>query len=153
MARKVKYDFKPFSGRTMTKAAKGRARKEIKQFITTTVKADLAKGQSSVTGRRMPSLNKEYAKAQKGGNRTPNLKLEGDYQASFRVKKSPQGTNWMRFTTLQGQQPKADGHNNFTGKSKLPKRQSFPNRGNGEKFRAGIERGIEQIVKKHSKGE
>lgn len=42
------------------------------------------------------------------------------------------------------QAPKADGHNNFSGKSDLPRRQSLPDV--GEDFISAIQSGIEKIV-------
>lgn len=150
MARQVKYDFNPF--KLTGQSAAGLKNKQatlnkIAKFITNSVKDNNAGAKSSVKGQvKFAKLSTEYAKAQKGGNRTANLKLKGDYEKSLNTHKL-QG-NKLRTTFGEDQQGKADGHNNFSGNSPLPTRQSIPDAKDGQTWKRSMVDGMREIIRK-----
>lgn len=85
-------------------------------------------------------LNKEYAREQKGGNETPNLELDGDMLDAL-VSQNRRGSE-IEFGIFKSKQVgKADGHNNFSGDSKLPTRRFIPDEDEN------LKRDIEQKIK------
>ena len=148
--RKVKYDFNPFMG--LRGEDRKKAAKELKEYVRNALLEKMRSGVSPVSGQSgFKRLKKEYAEEKKGGNRLANLRLEGDLYQSLQVVDSPNGG--LRATVSSSEQGKADGHNNFTGKSSLPRRAFIPDVKQGEKFKADIERGIKEIVRKYKDGD
>lgn len=89
------------------------------------------------------SLNRTYAKNEKGGNATPNLELDGDLLDALEYKKGLGNT--IEVGIFDGSQTgKADGHNNHTGSSRLPERRFIP-LDDGD-FYSKITRGIDTII-------
>ena len=149
MARQVKYDFNPFKITGTDPIGikqKTSVLKEIADFIVKGVRIKTKTGNSPVSGLgKYKKLNKEYAAAQKGGNRTPNLRLKGDLMEglkSFTLK-----GNIMRLTVDQSDNSKADGHNNHSGNSSLPPRRFIPKAKDGQTFKKNIIDGIRRIIK------
>jgi hypothetical protein len=155
MAKKVKYDFKLtdfVKGIKFKSAAQKReVISDVKNFVLESVLNDVGEGKSPVTGRKFKLLSKDYSKSKKRGNRLPNLELKGDLLDSLKVVKRKRDV--LRLTVSQSQQPKADGHNNFTGKSKLPSRKFIPNIAKKESFRPAIKKDIIEIIKQGQDGE
>ncbi len=103
----------------------------------------VARGNSPVEGEgKFRRLNKTYATDQKGGNRTPNLDLEGDMLDSLTHEITGDGIKVGIFRTSEV--PKADGHNNFSGESKLPTRRFIPDA--SQDFKSSIKTGITRII-------
>ena len=77
-----------------------------------------------------------------------NLELSGDMLDSleFRVK----GTK-IEVGIWGSEADKADGHNNFSGDSKLPERKFIPNGSNGETFRPDIRQEVDSILEGYVK--
>jgi len=118
-------------------------KREVGEFVVEEILRSVSAGDSPVAGRnKFKRLNRDYADAEKGGNTTPNLELDGDMLDSLTFKNSTKGVQVGIFAASEV--PKADGHNNFSGKSKLPTRRFVPDK--SEKFDADIERGITAIV-------
>lgn len=146
--RKVKYDFDPFveagiSKRGLTDDQIQDVFDEVADFVLESVLNDVGEGVSPVTGKSFEQLSVKYAK-QEGKPRKPvTLELTGDLLDSVKVIKKD---NKIRLTVSEDQQPKADGHNNFTGKSKLPRRPFIPDEDKDEKLRPEIRRGIKDII-------
>lgn len=69
------------------------------------------------------------------------MEFEGDLLDSLTFEETSDG---IKIGWFGDQAPKADGHNNFSGKSSLPVRQTLPRV--GEQFRPSIHREIEKIV-------
>ncbi len=98
---------------------------EAGEYIVSEIKRSLAQGKSPVEGlKKFKILSKDYADDEKGGNRQPNLNLDGDMIASIDFKKTDTGIRVGIFDS--NEVDKADGHNNFSGKSKLPQRRFIP---------------------------
>lgn len=149
MATKVKYDFNPFGSNYANVKVSGDKRKEIledlKDFIKVRILEDVGEGISPVTGKQWAGLSKEYKKkkAKEAGNTKANLELFGEMLDSLDVIDFGNG---LRVTVSDDQMAKADGHNNFSGKSKLPERKFIPNAKAGEDFSKELKKEIIDIV-------
>jgi len=118
-------------------------KKEIGDYVVDEILEAVSRGSSPVNGLgSFKRLNKDYAKDQKGGNTTANLDLFGDMLDSLTFKNTAKGIEVGIFKSSEV--PKADGHNNFSGKSTLPLRRFIPK--DGEDFKKQIEDGIKDIV-------
>jgi len=156
MAKKVKFDFKPsdyIQGiRFKSARDKNRALADVSDFVLTKVLEDVGGSKSPVTGTKFKRLDREYAskKRKEVGHSRPNLEFDGDMLDSLRiVRRSSTG---LRLEVSSSEQnAKADGHNNHSGKSKLPARKFIPNSKAGEDFRPGIQKGIKAILRKATK--
>lgn len=118
------------------------AKEAVGDFLIQETMDRLASGKSPVKGERFKQLSKDYAIKQKGGDRTPNLYLEGDMQEALGYKVTKDGLVFG--IQDESQRDKADGHNNFSGKSALPRRRFIP--GEDQDFTNDIQRGIEDIL-------
>lgn len=149
MATKIKYDFNPFGRDYADTKVTGDKRSaildDLKDFIKTKILENVGEGRSPVTGDKWEGLSKEYKKRkqQEVGNSKANLELFGDMLDSLEVIEFGDG---LRVTVAEDQMDKADGHNNFSGKSKLPPRKFIPNAAAGEEFADDLKREIIDIV-------
>ena len=143
---KVEYVFDPFEiagiDDNLSKREKSKVLEEIAAYVHESVLSYIGDSKSPVSGRKFPLLDEEYANKEHGGNRVSHLELDGDLLDSIVVKKKG---NELILTVSQDQQGKADGHNNFTGKSKLPLRQFIPKE--DQNFVPEIRNGIKSIIK------
>lgn len=150
MATRVEYEFDPFDIVGMDRALVDPDRldevmHEIQNFVKESVLLDVAEQLSPVNGRNFPQLSPEYKhhKEDEGGTPVPNLELTGQLMSSVVVDMSG---DKLLLTVGDDQQGKADGHNNFSGDSKLPLRRFIPNANDGETFRPKIRDGIREII-------
>jgi hypothetical protein len=132
---KVEYLFDPFEGLELKGEAKKKALDEAADYLLSAILTDVGESRSPVSGREFPELNEEYAKKEHGGRRSAILELSGDMLGSLIVKRKG---DKILVTVPESEQGKADGHNNFSGKSKLKKRQFIPNPDKKEQFRPDI---------------
>jgi hypothetical protein len=88
----------------------------------------VADSKSPVDGSSFQALSKDYGdkKQTETGSRKPNLDLTGEMLNSLDYKIVG---DKLEIGVYGEDAPKADGHNNFSGKSKLPKRQFLPESG------------------------
>lgn len=117
-------------------------KEEVGQYVLDEILSRVGNGESPVSGERFKQLSKKYADKMKGGNRTPNLELEGDMLASLGYRRTSNGV--AVGIMEKSQRPKADGHNNFSGKSSLPQRRFIP--APDQNFKSDIESGIQDII-------
>jgi hypothetical protein len=146
--KKVVYEFDPFelAGVEPPKSsrAKRKAMKEMADFVLTSSLDYIADGSSPVAGGQWKrSLSKDYKKKKEamGGAGFANMELEGELldalDCTIKGDKLSYG--------VEGEQaPKADGHNNHSGKSSLPPRESIPKK--GQSFKQSIVRGLKHIA-------
>lgn len=89
------------------------------------------------------TLSKEYKKfkLEEVGSDQPNLDLTGEMLNSLEYK--VQGEK-LELGIFGEDAPKADGHNNFSGKSKLPQRRFLP--GEGQEFKSDIKRLVKETI-------
>lgn len=144
---KVRYEFNPFD--LIGKKVKGKNRKqalsEIASFVHESILRDVGSQVSPVYGKKFQKLNKDYRdfKRSEGGSGVPDLELSGEMLDSLKV--YVEGNRVI--TEITGEQaPKADGHNNHSGKSKLPLRRFIPKKEDGETFQPAINEGIKEIL-------
>lgn len=123
-----------------------KVREQVKQdvgdFLKEKILEKVSSGKSPVAGERFSPLDPAYAKKAHGGNRTPRLEDTGDMLDSLDYKITTKGIDLGIFGSGEGD--KADGHNNFSGKSQIPQRRFLPDE--GQDFQSDIQKGIEQIV-------
>lgn len=128
----------------------GSVRTKIKEDVADLIKSHIldsvAGSTSPVTGKPFEGLNKEYAKFKKafGLSGKPNLEFSGDMLSALDVRLTGSGVEVGIFDS--GQVGKADGHNNFSGKSSLPPRGFLPTE--GQSFKA-LDRDITEIINEY----
>lgn len=90
------------------------------------------------------ALSKDYKqkKIAEGLGGKANLTFEGDLIDSLTYKNTRDGLKIGWFTASEA--PKADGHANLSGKSKLPTRRLIP--AEGQKFKGDIQSEIEAMI-------
>lgn len=98
----------------------------IGQELIDSIKDHLKDGESPVEGYKFKELSEKYADKKKGGDRTPNLKLEGDLLESLSAEYEG---DTLVIGVSSSQEGKADGHNNFSGDSNLPTRRFLADSG------------------------
>lgn len=120
----------------------GEVSEEVGEFLLTQVLEDIAKGISSVSGRKWRGLSPKYkeVKAQETSAVKANLELSGDMldDLGWRLKNKRIEFGWFKD---KDQTIKAFNHN--TGDTN-PKRQSIPKP--AEKFRPGIRKEMDAII-------
>jgi hypothetical protein len=123
---------------------KAKAKKEVGDLIVNEILRSVEGGNSPVSGYgKFKKLNKDYAKEEKGGNRTANLDLEGDMLNAL-VSKNKTGSE-IEFGIFKAKEVgKADGHNNFSGDSTLPVRRFVPDE--DENLKRNIEKMIVETI-------
>lgn len=146
---KFKFEFDPFD---YAKVEKPKGRKlssildEVADLVKEAVLTDVGETRSSVTGRIWPGLQSKEYKAEKkaqGGSSRADLELTGSMLDALTVKRTRRGTLEL-FVDSEKEQGKVDGHNNFTGQSKLPERKFIP--ASDEDFRPGIRKKIKSLL-------
>lgn len=134
---KVEYKFDPFKitgidDEGLTKAQKKSILDDIADLVLTSVLDSVGSSKSPVSGHgSFKSLNKDYAEREHGGDTKCKLELSGSMLDGLKVKNLG---DELVLTVSEKQQPKADGHNNFSGESKLPLRRFIPKEDDGETF-------------------
>lgn len=128
----------------MPKDLSNDAKEQIGDLLVNEIKRYTYDGKSPVSGEgNWKKLNKKYANDNHKGDRTPRLRLDGDMMDSlgFEIKKNG---NLIVGILEQDQQKKADGHNNFTGSSELPRRRFIP--GPKQTFKKGIMSKVNEVI-------
>ena len=129
-----------------------RVMEDVKDYLFKETIRYVRKGFSPVSGHgQFKKLDPNYAKEEKGGNRTPNLSLEGDMFDEYDINHVG---NIIRVGYFMGKESdQADGHNQLTEKAKkwasksgMPLRRWIPSP--DETYSKGIMDGIERILEK-----
>lgn len=128
-------------------SSRSRVKKEIGDFIVTEILSQLQDGDSPVVGESFPTLNKQYAKDEKGGDRTPNLDLDGDMLNALTFKNTDDGIKVGIFKSSE--LGKADGHNKFSrsNNNRIPQRRFIPKP--SQSFDPEIRREVKRIIKEN----
>ena len=118
---------------------------QVGNFLLEQVLQTVGSKSSPIQGKDWPKLSKEYAKEKKaeGYDPVPNLEATGAMLGSLEFKMTPDGIKLGIFGDKE-EVAKADGHNNFSGESKIPTRQFLPK--SGENFDTDITKQIENII-------
>jgi len=118
---------------------KARIKKEVGELVIRKIKADAHGQKSSVTGKNWKGLSKDYKKIKSSaiGSFAADLELTGAMWDSMTSEPYNGGLEIGVFDPTQAK--KMDNHNKVSAasrKTKLPKRQSIPKK--GESLRTGI---------------
>lgn len=115
----------------------------VGQYLVEAILADVGEAKSPVTGRAFKGLSPAYKKIKEqfSSSVIANLELTGAMLDALEYRIS--GTV-VEVGIWGDQADKADGHNNFSGKSKLPERPFIPYR--DEKFRPEIRDQVMSIL-------
>ena len=142
----ISYEFDPEeeTGITLPPGKRQEALERVADFVKESMLSDIGEGKSPVAGEgAFPALSKDYkkVKSELSSSVIPNLELEGDLLDSLEVEVTGSG---IRAEVSDAQSAKADGHCNFSGKSKLPRRRFMP--GEGQTFNRKIMSGVKAIM-------
>lgn len=116
---------------------------DVGDFLLEQILLAANEAKSPVSGERFPVLSKEYKKKKiaEGLGGSPNLTYEGDLLDAITFKPTAKG---IEIGWWGDQAGKADGHANFSGRSKLPQRRLLPDE--GQTFKRPIQSEIEAII-------
>ena len=131
---------------------KNAAKTEVREYIENEILRSVQAGISPVKGEgRFRTLDKDYAKKEKGGVRTANLQLEGDMLDDLKSKNIKGDA--IEIGIRGKNAPKADGHNQISGEAKAwaskTKRTKYKRRfipADNQKFADKIVRGYNSIL-------
>lgn len=116
----------------------------IGDFLLEQTLVNAAESASIVKGEKIPALTSKPYKLKKRdevGNAKANFELTGEMLDSIDFKKSASSIT----IGVYGEAAlRADGHNNFSGKSRLPKRRIFP--AEGQEYNQATQREIKRII-------
>lgn len=132
----------------LNKSAKREALNEIGEYLIEQTLSNIGESKSPVKGESIPALtSKIYKDYKRGevGNTKANMELNGDMLDS--VDFEIVDTGKIKIGVFGDSAPKADGHNNFSGDSRLPKRRIFPDE--GQSYKSYIESEIKKIIADH----
>jgi hypothetical protein len=128
-------------------ATKTRIKNDVGDFLVEQIIKSAGRAESPVQGGEWEKkLSKQYAAKKKaeGLGTKANLEFEGDLLDALTFEETQDG---IEVGWIGEQAGKADGHNNFSGKSSLPRRQGLPDEGEG--FKPSINNEIEKIIADH----
>lgn len=143
---RLAFEFDPLKGFQIPEDRQDEAREQIAEYVRDKVLEYISEGKSPVAGGQWKkALSPDYKK-RKGEISSvgfANLELNGDMLDALEVVEV-KGKLALQITGNEA--AKADGHNNFSGKSKLPPRQFIPNKAKGQNFKREILVGIREIA-------
>lgn len=133
-----------FEGRLLPKKVKERAIDEVGNYLVEQTIVNSSQGKSPVSGEgNYPALSPIYKKkkVEEGGVPKPNLELEGAMYDETDFVATKDG---LKIGVFGERAAAADGHNNLSGKSKLPQRRFLPDE--GQRYRKDIETEAQRII-------
>lgn len=134
----------------MSPEIKSQVKRDVGEYLIEQILVSVGNSKSPLTNERYKALSKDY-KAKKeadGAPGIPNLDLYGDMLGALEYRET---SNGIELGVFGEEAPKADGHNNFSGKSRIPERRFLP--GEGESFRPGITKEVEGIIAEGQAGD
>lgn len=152
MPSRIGFEFDPFElAGVAAPEKKAEALQEIAKFVATQVIEYCGDGKSPVAGGEWKrTLSKDYKakKTAQGGNSYSDMILSGGMLSALDC--IVKGSNLDLRVSGSEQAAKADGHNNFSGKSDLPLREFIPKEGGT--FKREIIAGIREIAARYAEG-
>lgn len=128
----------------LSKSDRSRAIEEIGEFLVEQTLVNAQESESLVKGEKIPALTSKQYKLKKRaevGNAKANMELTGEMLDSVDFKASG---STITIGVYGDAALRADGHNNFSGKSSLPKRRIFPDE--GQEYKSVIQKEIVRIA-------
>ena len=113
-------------------------------FLVEQILDSVGEQQSPIKGHgKFRALSKSYKafKQEEGSGTDPNLELTGSMLDALTFRTTGSG---IELGIFGKDAPKADGHNNFSGESKLPLRRFLPDE--GESFKPSIQKEVDRII-------
>ena len=133
-----------FEGRSLTEDTKNKVREEVGAYLVEQSLVAISEVKSPVAGESIPALAKgpyRKKKLEELGNSSADLQNSGETLDALDWKPTAKG---IKIGVFGDRAPVADGHNNFSGKSDLPRRRFLP--GEDQNYRAGIQKEVDRIV-------
>lgn len=158
MADRIAYEFDPlelFPDIVLRPGTREEALADVAEYVKDQVLLNCGEGRSPVSGGQWKrTLSPEYKKRKvdEGGSNFANLELSGDMLDALDVVNG-RGSKLRLQVEGSEEAAKADGHNNFSGKSPLPPRQFIPNAKKGQTFKREILNGIRDILERYAEDE
>lgn len=117
---------------------------QVAEYLLEQTLLNVGEAKSPVSGESFPGLSKEYKKFKISESRpgVANLEFTGDMLDDLSYELTETGVRIGFFGTKEAE--KADGHNNFSGQSELPKRRFLPEK--GQNYKLEIEKQISRII-------
>lgn len=142
-SRRLSSEIDLFEGRNLPSSVKDDIKDEVGDYLKEQILSSIGDLKSPIAGQGWPKLSKEYAKDKqaRGFVPAPNLEVSGELLNSLDVKPTTKGIEIGVFGSAA---ERADGHNNFSGKSKIPTRRFLPEV--GQKFKGDIQKEIDKII-------
>lgn len=137
-------DIDLFSDNDVPRAARAAVRDAVGEYLVEQIQLAVAAAESPVEGHgKFERLSPEYAelKRKEVGHANQNLEASGHMLDQLGFRATSEGVEVGIFGDAA---PQADGHNNFSGRSKIPTRRFLP--AEGEAFVSTIQNGVEQII-------
>ena len=127
----------------LSDAQKDRIKDEVGELLVETILLAVGSSRSPISGEDWPPLSNDYAdfKQNEGRGSRANMELNGDMLDALEFVRTVEG---IRLQITGDQAPKADGHNNFSGESSLPRRKFLPER--GDTFKGEINNQVDAII-------
>lgn len=141
-----KFDIEKLTGKEIPKGKLADIKAQIGRYIVEEILQHVGDGKTPVRGGKYKrSLSKEYKKrkAEISSSLFANMELEGDMLNSLVFKKH-RGSEISVGIWDSKEAAKADGHNNHSGKSKLPPREFIPK--DDQTFKKSIIDGMKEII-------
>lgn len=125
-------------------ATKDKIKGEVGNYLVEQTLLAVADASSPVSGEKFKALSKEYRieKQEQGSPGIPNMELKGKMLEALTFKPTTKGVEIGFINSNQAE--KADGHNNFSGSSTLPKRRFLPEE--GQNYKSAIESEVNKII-------
>lgn len=143
---RLAFEFDPLDGFDIDPDLKGEALSLIADFVKEKVLSYVGSGESPVAGGKWQrKLSPAYKKRKDeiSGVGFANMELTGAMLDALEVVDH----KGVLALEISGEEAaKADGHNNFSGDSKLPPRQFIPNAKKGQNFKRDIISGMAEIA-------
>lgn len=133
-----------FEGKSLKRATKARIQDEVGNFLVEQTLASIGDMKSPVAGQggfRALSKNYKKRKLQEIGSGEPNLEFDGVMKDEIDFKVNDSGVTIGVFGERAGA---ADGHNNLSGKSRIPTRQFLPDL--GQQYKRPIVAEVQRII-------
>lgn len=135
----ITFEFPEGLSREQKRAIKDQAGEIIVDHILGRV----SQAKSPISGGRWPALSSGYKKFKQaeGAGSKANMEFSGDMLDRLGFKRTENGVK-IQITGKEAR--KADGHNNFSGRSNLPQRKFLPEE--GDSFGSTVKREIDSLI-------
>lgn len=134
-----------FSDLDLTKSQKKEIQSQVGEFLVEQTAIAVSSLKSPVDGGEFVSklTSKEYKKKKldEVGSSEPNLEFSGRMLDQLTYEPTSSG---IKIGIFGDRAPAADGHNNLSGDSKLPRRQFLPEQ--GQDYKSDIKKEVERII-------